>query len=202
MSVRWIGDVLGERTTNLTLPAGVERNFGLIAHDERGTAPYPNIFRLSTFGNALEAEPNDADATATPFAPPVALNGVIEKAGDVDLYTFKAKKGQTFDVRVFARQIRSPLDSVLTISAKNGGRIARNDDSGGPDSYLRFNAPKDGEYVVSVADHLKKGGPDYAYRVEISPVAPKLTMSTPNESLRRGTGSWRWPCRKGTARRS
>ncbi len=189
VTVRWIGDVLGERTTSLTLPAAADRNFGLVARDERGTAPYPNAFRLSPFGNAIEAEPNDAEATATPFVPPLALNGVIGAAGDVDFYTFRAEKGRAYDVRVFARQIRSPLDSVLTIAAKGGGRVGGNDDRGGPDSYIRFTAPKDGEYVVSVTDHLRKGGPDYFYRVEISPVAPRLTLSTPNESLRRGTAT-------------
>ena len=189
VTVRWIGDVLGETTSTLTLPGSADRSFGLIAQDERGTAPYPNAFRLSSFGNAIEAEPNDDAKTATPFTPPIALNGVIEKAGDVDSFVFSATKGQTFDVRVFARQLRSPLDSVLTITARDGGGVANNDDSGGPDSYVRFNAPKDGEFVISVNDHLKKGGADYAYRIEVSPVAPKLTLSTPNESFRRGTAT-------------
>ena len=189
VTVRWIGDVLGERTTSLTLPMEIDHNYGLVAHDERGTAPYPNAFRLSPFGNTLEREPNDTHGSATPFTPPMALNGIIGAAGDVDVYTFKATKGQAYDVRVFARQIRSPLDSVLTIGVRGGGNVAGNDDRGGPDSVIRFNAPKDGEYVVSVSDHLKKGGPDYTYRIEISPVAPKLTLSTPNESLRRGTGT-------------
>jgi len=189
VTVRWIGDVLGERTTSLTLPAIAYRGFGLVAEDEQGSAPYPNAFRLSPFGNTIEAEPNDAHATATPFTPPAALNGAIGAAGDVDHYAFKASKGRAYDVRVYARQIRSPLDSVLTIAARNGGRVAGNDDSGGPDSYVRFTPAKDGEYVITVADHLKKGGPGYAYRVEVSPVTPRLTLSTPNESLRRGTGT-------------
>ncbi|WP_422922937.1 PPC domain-containing protein [Singulisphaera sp. PoT] len=189
VTVRWIGDVLGEKTTSLTLPNSAERDFGLVAQDDRGTAPYPNVFRLSPFGNTIEAEPNDTHARATAFAPPMALNGVIGAEGDVDLYAFKATKGQTYDVRVFARQVRSPLDSILSISSRDGGAIASNDDNGGPDSYIRFTAPKDGEFVLSVTDHLKKGGPDYAYRVEINPVEPKLVLSTPNESLRRGTGT-------------
>ena len=189
VNVRWIGDVLGEKTTSVTLPEGEDRDFGLLAQDERGTAPYPNAFRLSPFGNVIEAEPNETHPTATPFSPPMALNGVIGTAGDIDHYVFEAKKGQTFDVRVYARQIRSPLDSVLTIATKGGGTVARNDDSGGPDSSLRFNAPKDGEYVISVTDHLKKGGPLFTYRVEISPVTPQLALSTPNEALRRGAGT-------------
>jgi hypothetical protein len=189
LSVRWIGDVLGEKTTKLTLPARFDRNFGLIATDERGSAPYPNAFRLSTFGNTIEAEPNDNAKTATSSAPPIALNGVIEKMGDVDYFRFSAKKGTTYDIRVFARQIRSPLDAILTIENSKGGRIARNDDTAGPDSYARFVSPKDDDYVLSITDHLKKGGPDYAYRVEIAPIEPKLSLSTPNESLRRGTGT-------------
>lgn len=188
VSVRWIGDVQGEKTTTQTLPATAEREYGLSAQDERGVAPYPNAFRLSPFGNAIEVEPNDTHATSTPFTAPAALNGVIGKPGDVDHFVFKATKGQAFDVRVFARQLRSPLDSVIYLGAKNGGALLGNDDSAGPDSYFRFSAPNDGEYVIWIVDQLQKGGPDYFYRIEVSPVAPKLTLSVPNESLSRGTG--------------
>jgi hypothetical protein len=188
VNVRWIGDVLGERTTRVTLPSSLDHHFGLLAHDEQGSAPFANVFRLSRYGNTLEVEPNDSPATATPFVPPVALNGVIAKSGDLDRFVFRARKGERYDIRVFARQIRSPLDSVLSIAARAGSRVASNDDSTGPDSYVRFSAPADGEYLVTLADHLKKGGPDYTYRVEISPITPLLHLSTPNESLRRGTG--------------
>ncbi len=187
VKVRWIGDVMGETTTEIDLPGHTDRSFGLLAHDATGSAPYPNSFRLSPFGNTIESEPNDTHDTATPFNPPVALNGAIEHTGDVDSYMFKARKGERYDVRVVARRIRSPLDPVLNIFGKNAARLASNDDSEGPDSYLRFTAARDGDFVISVADHLGKGGPDYTYRVEISPVTPRLKLSTPNESLRRGT---------------
>jgi hypothetical protein len=189
LSVRWIGDVLGERTTSLHLPSLPDRHFGLLAHDEQGIAPFANVFRLSTLDNALETEPNDSPATANPCMPPVALNGVIAKAGDTDRFSFRASKGQRYDVRVFARQVRSPLDSVLSIAAEGGGRIGANDDSDGPDSFVRFVAPRDGEYVVTISDQLKMGGPDYTYRVEIATATPKLELSTPNEAPRRGTGT-------------
>jgi hypothetical protein len=187
LRVRWIGDVLGETTTEIDLPTHADRDFGLLAHDARGFAPYPNAFRVSPFGNAIEAEPNDTHDRATPFVPPVALNGVIEKAGDIDFFTFHGKKGQTYDIRVYARQIRSPLDPIIGLFAKNGGQVAGNDDSAGPDSYIQFNPPRDGDFVISLSDHLKKGGPEFTYRVEISSATPRLELSTPNESLRRGT---------------
>ena len=64
-------------------------------------------------------------------------------------------------------------------STHKGGQIGNNDDSGGPDSYLRFAVPADGEYIAVVRDHLKAGGPNYVYRVEITEVQPELTLIVP-----------------------
>ncbi|MGE3818735.1 MAG: PPC domain-containing protein [Isosphaeraceae bacterium] len=189
LEVRWIGDPSGESRSKVTLPSAPDRDFGLVAQDDRGIAPYSYLFRLSPFGNTIESEPNDDHARATVFSPPIALNGVIEKPGDTDYYVFKGAKGQVFDLRVHARSLRSPLDPVLYVGAKNGGAIAGNDDSAGPDSYLRFTVPNDVEFVVWIFDQLQKGGPDYSYRIEVTPVAPKLSMSVPNESMNRGTGT-------------
>jgi len=164
-------------------------NYGVFAADGDGQSPFPNIFRLSRWGNAVEAEPNNDHNTATAFEAPLALNGVIEKPGDVDHFIFKAKKGQTYDVSAYARRIRSPLDPILYIGKKGGGALVGNDDAAGPDSGFRFTAPDDGEYVVWLVDHLGKGGPEYFYRVELTPVEPRLSLNLQSEELPRGTGS-------------
>jgi hypothetical protein len=98
----------------------------------------------------------------------------------VDRFRFRATKGQAWEVTVFARRLRSPLDSVLAVTDANGKQIAANDDSGGPDSYLRFSVPRDGEHMIRVSDHLAKGGPDYVYRVELAPVTPAVTVYLPD----------------------
>jgi hypothetical protein len=181
VEVRWIGDVLGARTRTHALPAQPDPNHGLFAEDDGGIAPYPNPFRVSPFGNVIEAEPNNDAEHATPFTPPIALNGVIDKPGDADHFVFQATKGQTFDLKVRARRLRSPLDSVLHIARKGGAYIAGADDSAGPDSVLRFTAPEDGEFDVYLHDQLLKGGPTYFYRIEVTPVEPKLTISLQSE---------------------
>jgi hypothetical protein len=180
VEVRWLGDVLGERTEKITLPAEMSREFALVTHDDRGFSPSGNAFKLSPLDNAVEVEPNNERPQATPFTAPLAVHGVIEKAGDVDHFKFAGKKGQVFDVRVLARQLRSPLDSVLEVfRASNGQGIGGNDDSGSPDSYLRVTLPEDDEYLVVIRDHLGKGGPDYAYRIEVAPPQPAITMGLP-----------------------
>jgi hypothetical protein len=188
LAVKWIGDPAGEATTEVTLPAANVPGFGLTRHDAHGFSPYPNSFRLTNLGNVIEQEPNDDPAHATTFSAPMAINGVIGKPGDVDHYVFAGKKGQTFDFRLFGRQIRSPIDSVMYLGKKGAGAAVGNDDAIGPDSYFRFTCPEDAEYVLWVVDHLGKGGPDYVYRVEVSAVHPSLTLSTNAEQIPLGTG--------------
>jgi hypothetical protein len=179
VEVTFVGDVLGEIRRRVKLPAAIEPGFGLFPEDERGIAPSPVPFRLSETGNVIEVEPNDDHERATRAELPLALNGVISKKGDVDFFRFAAKKGQTFDVHAYARRIRSPLDPVMVIHHAGGGGIAGDDDAVAPDSYIRFTAPEDKEYVLSITDHLGAGGVGYAYRVEFTPVAPRLTLGIP-----------------------
>jgi len=183
LDIRWLGDVTGERVEKITLPAATPQRFGLFAQDDKGIAPSPNVFRLGDLPNLLEVEPNNDAAKATVFTAPAALGGVISQPGDVDGFKFAAKKGEQYEVRVLARGIRSPLDPVLNIvRASNGAGVTSNDDSGGPDCYVRLAVPEDDQYVILVNDHLGKGGVDYAYRVEITPVKPRLVMGLPERS--------------------
>jgi Bacterial pre-peptidase C-terminal domain len=182
LQVKLLGDAAGEFQQSVVLPSDGTRLFGFYPQDSMGAAPSANMLRVVDLPNVLEAEPNAAiEQVTTAAAPaPVALNGIIQIAEDVDMFKISAKKGEQFDVRVVARKdLRSPLDSVLTILNAKGSAVANNDDQGGPDSYLRFSVPADGEYFVSVRDHLKNGGPTYVYRVEIEPVKPQITLALP-----------------------
>jgi len=184
LEVRFLGDPAGEIRQKIKLPATAEPKFGLFAQDAGGISPSPIPFRLSDLPNVIEVEPNGNHQQATRVPQlPAALNGVISKPGEVDHFRFAAKKGQTFDVHCYARRLGSPLDSVMTISHFNGGGIIGNDDAVGPDSYFRFTAPEDKEYVLSITDHLGQGGPTYFYRVELTPIQPRLTLSIPKVAL-------------------
>ena len=180
IEVKLLGDVRGPVTQKIKLPEKTgDFDYSLVQDGQ--SVPSPNKLRVVSFRNVLEVEPNNtaSEATKTTEPLPLAFNGIIEKVGDIDFFRFTAKAGQKFDVRCVARGVRSPLDSVLTIYKGDGAQIAENDDAGGPDSQLRWDAPTDGEYLVSVRDHLGKGGPEYVYRVEFKPVAPSLTLGIP-----------------------
>ncbi|MEM9659294.1 MAG: PPC domain-containing protein, partial [Planctomycetota bacterium] len=175
LAVRWIGDPTGEQTETVTLPDDIGDAHELMANDPHGTSPSGVPVRVVDLPGALESEPNDALAEATEFSAPSACTGVIQAAGDRDHFRFKATKSEVFDLRMFAREVRSPLDPVLRVlDAKGKQVIANDDDRGRPDSYVRFKAPADGEYVLRVEDHLRAGGPDYIYRIEATRPTPTV----------------------------
>ncbi|MEE3055166.1 MAG: PPC domain-containing protein, partial [Planctomycetota bacterium] len=179
VEVSYIGDAGGPRKQKLMVPKEPRNDYGLYLEDDGGIAPSKNIFRISEYDNVLEIEPNNNHAQSSKGVAPGAFNGIISEPGDIDCFRFEAKKGQVFEVELYGRRIRSPLDSVMNISHFSGGGLAGNDDSRGPDSYFRFTAPETKEYVITVRDHLKKGGPDYVYRIELTPVKPGLSLTIP-----------------------
>jgi hypothetical protein len=183
VEVRFLGDPAGEIKQKIKLPATHQEKFGVFAQDAGGIAPSWNLFRLSEYGNVIEVEPNHTHQQATPAVLPCALNGVIAKPGETDYFRFKCKKGETYDVHCYARRLGSPLDSVMYLYNFNGGAILANDDAVGPDSYFRFAAPADGEYVLGITDHLGKGGVNYFYRVEFTPVKPRLSFTIPKVDI-------------------
>jgi len=180
--IQFIGDVAGSIPQSLKLPDIPIEKMNLFAEQDGLIAPSPNFLRVSPFPNVMEVEPNDDPKTATlaHIPLPLAFNGIISHPGDIDYFRFTAKKDQAVEMRVIARQLRSPLDSVLTVYTADGVALATNDDSDGPDSYLRLTPPPaDGDYILSVTDQLHQGGPDYTYRVELTPVEPRLALSIP-----------------------
>lgn len=179
LKVQFLGDALGTFENEVVLPAESKRNFQIFPEDEGGIAPTGHSFRLGDYENAYEAEPNQGFDQATTVAFPAAFNGIIQQPDDADFYKFTAKKGQVWDVEVFSRRIRSGLDPVINIWKADRSHIVGNDDSRGPDSYIRFEVPEDGEYFIRVRDHLGRGQDDFVYRIEFQPVQPQLSFGIP-----------------------
>lgn len=174
--VKFIGDVKGDFEQEVNLAKEPSEKSGVFASG----APSPNWMRVTPHPTVLEAEPNDAREKAGDARElPVVFNGILSKSGDHDWFRFRAKKGQNLQVSVFARRLRSPLDSSIQIVNARGASVAENDDSAGPDSSLNFKPEEDGEFTLLVRDHLKRGGPDFVYCVEVAAVEPSITAKIP-----------------------
>ncbi len=177
---RFIGDPAGEIRQKIKLPAVADPRFRLHCVTPEGSNPTGFKVRVNDLPGVVESGTNLDFATATPGAAPGAFHGIVSKPGETKHFKFAAKKGQVFDAQCFARRLGSPLDPVMHVAHANGPYLTGNDDANGPDSAFRFTAPEDKDYVLYVTDHLKKGGPDYFFRLELSPVAAATVTALPH----------------------
>jgi hypothetical protein len=84
-------------------------------------------------------------------------------------------------VRAWARQLGSPIDVVVNAHRddEKRERLTGNDDTEGPDSFLRVTVPEQGSFLLRVNDHLRRAGPEYSYWLEVEPAWPEVLASVP-----------------------
>lgn len=164
--------------------AGVHR---VRCYDAAGTAA---VRRFVVGGEAevAEAEPNGSPAEAQRLSSlPATVNGVLEKAGDVDCVTVAVDAGQTLVATLDAHAgIGSPVDAVLELTDDRGGYLARNLDARGLDPRIVFTATRSGEVTVRIYGFPAApnqtiglaGGSDYVYRLTLT-TGPALATALP-----------------------
>jgi len=173
--------------TTLELPPLPEGKPGL--YEVRASAgPFlsnPLPILRDTLPEIFDQEPNDHPDQAQSVALPVIVNGRIDRPGDWDLFRLEGTAGQIVVLEVLARRLASPLDSFVKITNAAGQVIALNDDfhdaaSGAntdhADSYLMLRLPADGTYWVHLGDTRRQGGPEFAYRLRLSPPRPDFAL--------------------------
>jgi len=210
LTVRLLGDPAGESTATIALPQHEARDANNLtaskveAADAASASPFGFDFayfpgpadapspsslplRVSPFPNVLEADTRDSVVSL-----PVAINGIIEKPFEEDVYRLSVKKGDRFRVEVFGRSLGSPLDPKIWIRrADSASSEIEGDDT--PIAASRFYSasgsiqrkelldpsfvwePKsDGEYLLTVADMRGLGDALSVYRIEIGPAIDSI----------------------------
>ncbi len=80
---------------------------------------------VSELPAVLETEPNDAPDLATKAAAPASIAGRIERAGDVDLFRFDAKKGSVWAIETEAAKRGAPVDTKIEVLDAKGAKVER-----------------------------------------------------------------------------
>tara|TARA_Y100000758_G_scaffold287040_1_gene238165 strand:- start:778 stop:3309 length:2532 start_codon:yes stop_codon:yes gene_type:complete len=183
-------------------PGGVTRQVVNLPREPGGFTLFPGRkgeqppsglpLRVSPYPNVLEKSEGETSVLRLPSA----LNGIIARPGQEDVFRFVVRKGERYRVRVFARGLGSPLDSRIwlrhTGSKKN--ELEADDatwaDRGKPvvprslqraellDPSFIFAPQQDGEYLLGISDMRGLGGQRFVYRVEIEPARDVIHTHT------------------------
>jgi hypothetical protein len=193
LPVTFFSDATGAFTNAVPLPRSTHDKYPVFAELDGLSAPTPNWIRVSPFPNVLAAPPNEdrEHATTARIQPPLALNGILSRKGQEGWFRFPAAKGVALEVNVYARQLRSPLDSIIEVFDRDGRSLAANDDSVGVDSALKFTPSETTNYFLRIRDTLGGGGRDFTYRVEITPAVPRVSVKIP-EVARNDSQARQW----------
>lgn len=183
-----------EVTIKLEIDAGAEPGVRELRLPSAIGLTNPLRFYVGDLPEVRELEPNDRlPDTAVGNSLPVVVNGQI-MPGDVDVFTFTARKGMNLAAIVRARDIMPYLadavpgwfQAVVAIRDKDGKEIAYEDDfQFRPDPVLHVRIPEDGEYTLEVRDAIYRGREDFVYRITLGEV-PFVTSLFPL-GVRKGT---------------
>ena len=166
----------------------------LVRFYNKDGASIPRFFIVSTEPELLEKEPNDDYRSPQKIdALPATISGRLDKSGDVDSFGVTLKKGQTLTSWVEAYVLASTFDGTLRIVDEHGDELAFNHDGRTLDPYLRWEAPRDGSYVVQLmgfiypatADVRLTGGEGCVYRLHLT-TAPQPRISFPPRDPKHG----------------
>jgi hypothetical protein len=117
---------------------------------------------------------------------PVTINARLANAGQVDRYTIRVPPSSAMTFRIQARELgTSKLMAVITVRDEKGSVLGRSGDEPlaedlynvnqsrtAGDPLLRLQTPAGvNEVTVTVEDLALRGGPGYAYRLNVQPVA-------------------------------
>ncbi|MCK5804422.1 MAG: peptidase [Lentisphaeria bacterium] len=142
-------------------------------------------YAVDAWPEVVESEPNNTSSKPQRIAFPKTVNGRIECPGDVDVFRFDGRAGQTIVAETLARRLNSPLDSALRLVDEKGVEVALNDDYKDPemglithqaDSRMQVDLPHDGTYLLHLSDTQRQGGSAYAYRLRLRPAQPDFAL--------------------------
>jgi hypothetical protein len=135
----------------------------------------PLRFHVGALPEHREREPNDKPADAIREPTPFVLNGQI-MPGDVDRFSFQARRGQRLVIVAKARELMPYLadavpgwfQATLALYDAEGHELAYDDDYRfHPDPVLYCVIPKSGPYVLEIKDAIYRGREDFVYRITV-----------------------------------
>ena len=111
------------------------------------------------------------------------LTGTLQKNGDADWFKLTATEATPLLVTTHTREVSSPTDVLLELYNAEGGRILENDDAGPRDAELVAQLPAAGEFFLKVSEIAGRGGPAWAYALDVSQGRKSVRVTAPVDRL-------------------
>jgi hypothetical protein len=156
-------------TNSGLLSIQVDANLPPAAHairlfNDEGASPI-RVLVTTSQPQTAETEPNDHFKKPQRISQlPAAINGRLDKSGDVDSYSIELRENQTVIAFIEAFVLASPIDAVLRIIDSKGVQVALNHDDGKTfDPFIAWTAQTAGTYILQVFGFPYPAGSDVRF---------------------------------------
>lgn len=156
----------------------------VVASFKDGGTPSWSSVRLATGVQMSESEPNNSRVEANALESAVGINGLLQQPGDKDYFKLKGVKDKTVRITASSQSFGSPALLKMSLSSPDGKLLAKT--AVGDSDEWQFDAkfPADGDFILEVEDLLRRGGPAYAYHLEIGAAPPFKLALKPDAKTR------------------
>ena len=143
---------------------------------ESGRATNPVPLLVSSRPQIVATDDRGTD-NPRPISLPVGISGYFTGPNQTHAFQFAGKQNAYYLFEVDSRRRGLAVDSVLTIFDTAGKELASNDDGYfTKDAKLYFQAPADGDFVVTVRDLNGRSGDRFAYHLTAEPSGPDFEV--------------------------
>ncbi|MBB3208534.1 hypothetical protein FHS27_004363 [Rhodopirellula rubra] len=139
--------------------------------------------QIGFWPEVFDREPNNTRKEAQSISTPRTINGRINYPGDEDV--FRIEGGGRLVAEVAARQLGSPLDSMLRLTDAEGNEVAFNDDyedltlalqTHHADSHLTATLAGGREHYLYITNAQHDGGSEFTYRLSLHRPQPSYDL--------------------------
>lgn len=124
-------------------------------------------FAVSAHAEAAVPEPDENASKIKTVMLPATLTGAIDRPGDVDRVRFQARAGDELVFAMTAKRLGSKLVAMMAVVDEAGRTIAEASALDALDEpVLAVTIPRDGEYVLTLADADYGGSAGHFYRID------------------------------------
>lgn len=205
------------QSQKLTLALRIDPSAGRGRYRLRVVSPQgvsgPLAFLVHDLPAVAESQPTTGHASSPQaIGVPCAVNGVISRPGERDLYALRAAQGQQLRFELISNPsgtsmggragYRGGFDSVLTLYRPLGSwfekgrlhRLAYDDKSKAnprPNPLIETRVAQTGLYLLEVGSFYNLGSDEFSYQLRVTPSGPQVPQRPPATSNGSASEPWR-----------
>ncbi len=164
------------------VPADASANVIWVApRGSSGLHGWPVALAVSDHEELLETEPNNDRVQANRIPIPGGITAGFQSKGDIDYFTFTAKKGQRLVVESHSQELYSPCEVFMTVKDVKDAEVAKSNPTTPP--RLTFSPAADGDYTLIVEHLFNWHGPSETYRITVTPQEPDFELTLASDRI-------------------